>query len=115
MDVEVLLRGAERLCAVYPVAGAAENIAMLRARYKEVSGGIEVYESRVGSQQAARLREEQDGGVGEGREDEDVGEQQQQIDIEELEREVQELEVRKRTLEGRVRGIEKDLGGLRII
>ncbi|EAS35132.1 uncharacterized protein CIMG_00486 [Coccidioides immitis RS] len=119
MNIEILLRGAEMLCKVYPVAGAKEKIASLRQRYQEVSESVARLEERV-SYQTEQL--EQMNLSGSYRSDyydtqqpEPVQQHTADITDEDIERElgeIRELELRKRTLENRVSGMERDLGGL---
>ncbi|KAG9549727.1 DASH complex, subunit Spc34, partial [Aureobasidium melanogenum] len=47
IDVELLLRGAEKLCRVYPIPGAFDRIGELRNRYAQLSANIAHYEERV--------------------------------------------------------------------
>ena len=120
MDVHLLLKGAEKLCSAYPIAGAPERIASLRARYEQLNASIGRYEDRVSKQSAqlAKLNKHKDG-------DEDVEEDDQdesdytpavnqvtEQDIEQELEEIEELEKKKRALEDRVSGMERDLGGL---
>jgi len=115
VDVEVLLEGATRLCKVYPLDGAAEEIAKLRARYEQLSDNIAHYEGRVarnGKQlegMAQRQGWEEDD---EHLETASTGERMTREDLEREEREVRELERKKGALERRVGEMEKDLGGL---
>ena len=121
VDVEVLRVGAERLCAVYPVAGATEKIASLRSRQQKLSESISHHESKVAKQQARLNRmtkasdhgqsayAEEGGRASPGEIVETVDTEQ---DLEAEEREIRELESKKRALEERVSGMEKDLGGL---
>ena len=122
VDIEVLLHGAEKLCAVYPLPGALERIPALRQKYAQQSGTLAYYEAKVGEQQGALERmnlervlseeedEEQD-------EDEEEGQgglggamTEEELRSEELE--VRELDRKKKELQARLRAIESDLGGL---
>ncbi|SLM37105.1 DASH complex subunit Spc34 [Lasallia pustulata] len=123
MDVEALLKGAERLCGVYPIPGASGKIASLRARHSQLSSSIAHYESRV-SKQATQLDRmnhpeeyEAEGDDGE----EEVHIKGSEViedsavtvnDLQREEEEIRELEKKKRGLEDRVSGMERDLGGL---
>ncbi|OXV07688.1 hypothetical protein Egran_04548 [Elaphomyces granulatus] len=118
INVEVLLRGAEMLCHVYPITGAAEKISTLRYRYQEVSDSIAQLEARV-AKNAAQL-DRLNRSYGDPDDDREPFEirQPDTVDItdEDIEREldeIHELEQKKRVLEDRVTGLERDLGGLR--
>jgi len=116
--VEVLLAGAERLCAIYPVAGASERITSLRSRYRNTAESISHLEGKVAKQQAKlnRLNKSSDYGqdiyksIDEDALPNEKMATQQDLDVEE--QEIRELEAKKHALEERVSGIEKDLGGL---
>ena len=123
VDVDSLLKGAEKLCSVYPIAGAPERIAALRARYEQLNSSIARYEARV-TQQTAQLAKMNRHKAGDGDldDDEDVEDEEAdevrpeaQVTEEDLQREtdeIEELEKKKRVLEDRVSGMERDLGGL---
>ncbi|KAK4107393.1 DASH complex, subunit Spc34, partial [Canariomyces notabilis] len=51
VDIEVLLHGAEKLCAVYPLPGAPQRIAAQRQKYAQQSNTLAYYEARVAEQQ----------------------------------------------------------------
>ncbi|KAK2808237.1 hypothetical protein FQN50_004979 [Emmonsiellopsis sp. PD_5] len=115
INVDVLLRGAEMLCGVYPIPGAADKISTLRHRHYDISNSIAHLEDRVAEQSAQlermNLAQSYDYEIPEIQQDVVVPE----VTEEDLQRELQEireLEVRKRTLESRVTGMERDLGGL---
>lgn len=118
VDVSVLLEGAEKLLAVYPVPGAADRISQLRRRHQQLTGNIAHYETLVNKQTAdlARMNKptyDDDNDV-------DVVEEEPTVaaapmtkeDLEAEEAEIQELERKKKALEDRVTGMERDLGGL---
>ncbi|KAH8175046.1 DASH complex subunit spc34 domain-containing protein [Sarocladium implicatum] len=114
VDVEVLLKGAEKLCGVYELPGARDRIAQLRARDRNGKSTLEYYEGKVREQtkaleglSAARgWREEEE-------EEEDDGEEVwTEEDLRREEEGVREMEVKKRELQARLRAMEKDLGGL---
>ncbi|ODM18400.1 hypothetical protein SI65_06271 [Aspergillus cristatus] len=116
VNVEVLLRGAEILCNVYPVAGAQDKITSLRYRHEIISGSIANLEERV-----ARNTDELDQMRGSYGDDDDYDNPVlsqaaiPEITDEDIEREleeIRELERRKRAMEARVTGMERDLGGL---
>ncbi|MCJ1338952.1 hypothetical protein MMC09_004241 [Bachmanniomyces sp. S44760] len=121
VDVDGLLRGAERLCEIYPVAGAPDKIASLRSRYEQLSSSIAYYDAQVSKQakQLERINRPKSYGAAE---DEEPGEEEsqqayvpQEVTAEDLQREeeeIRELEKKKRDLEERVSGMERDLGGL---
>ncbi|EFE41310.1 hypothetical protein TRV_03958 [Trichophyton verrucosum HKI 0517] len=115
LDIEVLLRGAEMLCNVYPVAGAKEKIASIRSRHREITASLEYLEKRVADQaeelERMNLSQYDDSDY---HKTEDTAEAVEVTDEDiELELEaIRELEAKKRRLEARVTGMEKDLGGL---
>lgn len=119
VDVEVLLEGAERLLAVYPIPGAADRITQLRRRHQQLAANIAHYETVVGQQSVELARMNQptyDDAVDIG----DILDDEPTVsappmtkeDLEREEAEIQELERKKKTLEDRVTGMERDLGGL---
>lgn len=122
MDVEVLLRGAEKLGEVYHMDGARERIMQARRRRERVEKGLSFYAEKVGRQQRELERMQRAGEE----EDEDMMDWDQEhepeqmevddTDLDELirmeEEEIRELERKKRELEERVSGMERDLGGL---
>ncbi|RAH43356.1 uncharacterized protein BO95DRAFT_455072 [Aspergillus brunneoviolaceus CBS 621.78] len=117
VNVDVLLRGAEILCNVYPIAGAHEKIASLRYRHQLITDSIIDLEERV-ARNAAEL-EQMSHSYGDDYDDYDTGEtlQSEVADVTDADlaremEEIRELERRKRTLEDRVNGMERDLGGL---
>ncbi|KAI9736028.1 MAG: hypothetical protein M1834_001494 [Cirrosporium novae-zelandiae] len=121
MDVELLLEGAEKLCAVYPMPGAAEKIDALRARYQQLSESISQYEAGVRDQasQLERMYRSQEHDSDQdmdpdnvSREEEEVVEEFTKEDIMREEEEIRELEKKKASLQERVSGMERDLGGL---
>ncbi|KAL4816167.1 DASH complex subunit Spc34 [Aspergillus spinulosporus] len=117
VNIDVLLKGAEILCNVYPVAGAQDKIASLRYRNQVISESIAELEERV-ARNASELEsmshfhddnyDELDnaGSLNTGLID------VTDADIERELKEIRELERRKRDLEDRVNGMERDLGGL---
>lgn len=124
VDVELLLQGAEKLCSVYAVPGAAERIAAQRRRYAQLRDNVAYHEERVAGQRRelermsrASVGEDDDqdmDGQDVGKEHEDQGDDVIDGDLD-LERETEDikgLENKKRGLEERVSGMEKDLGGL---
>ncbi|KAK4869796.1 hypothetical protein LT330_005520 [Penicillium expansum] len=101
VNIEVLLRGAEILCNVYPVAGAQEKIANLRYRHEMIK--------------LDQMRHS----YGDNEDDFSPAPVAQpeipEVTDEDIERELAEirvLEQRKRRLEERVTGMDRDLGGL---
>lgn len=119
VDIEVLLRGAEKLCNVYPLPGALERIPALRQRWANQSNTLAYYEAKV-AEQAERLgrmnkRPDEFGEEEEEEEDVNVGFMDSQMteeDVRREEEEVRELDKKKRELQERLRAMEKDLGGL---
>jgi hypothetical protein len=119
VDVETLLKGAERLCSVYPLPGALERIPIQRAKYVQHLNTLAYYEARVAEQAETLGRmnkdiwmdedEAEEGGDHEDEESEVLTEN----DLKREEEEVRELDKKKRELQDRLRAIEKDIGGLR--
>lgn len=124
MDVEVLLKGVEKLNEVFEVAGATEKVRELRGRYKRIMGSLGMWEERVEKQtrELERLNrgeewDEDDEEDGEGNAVADAGGGEPEVEVtdEDLraeEEEIANLEMRKRELDERVKGMERDLGGL---
>ncbi|KAJ5296639.1 uncharacterized protein N7443_007532 [Penicillium atrosanguineum] len=117
VNVEVLLRGAEILCNVYPVAGAQEKIATLRYRHKLIAESIAQLENRVATNTAEleSMRHSYDDDEYDFSPMPEADLEALQVTDEDIERELAEihdLERRKRALEERVTGMERDLGGL---
>jgi hypothetical protein len=119
-DIEVLLRGVEKLNAVYEVQGVPQRIQNIRSRYGRLQDSVNHYEKKV-----QRLGRELDGinrsdrWEDEDEEDAEDGyrEQEEEVevtdeDLRQEEEEIRELERKKRELEERVSGMERDLGGL---
>ena len=118
VDVNLLLRGAEKLCSIYPVAGAPERIATLRSRYEQLNASVNRYETRVAKQSAqlANMNKQKSGDEDDedDKQDDDFSAEVQvtEEDIHREHEEIEELEKKKRLLEDRVSGMERDLGGL---
>ncbi|KAM0324801.1 hypothetical protein ACHAQA_007767 [Verticillium albo-atrum] len=120
VDVEVLLRGAEKLCGVYALPGAGERIAALRGRWGRNANTAAYYEARVAEQTASVERTKGQWGHEDDEDDEDDDEDDDQRgedvmtedDLRAEEEEVRELERKKRELQQRLRAMDKDLGGL---
>ncbi|KAI9928010.1 hypothetical protein ASPWEDRAFT_567750 [Aspergillus wentii DTO 134E9] len=117
VNIDVLLRGAEILCNVYPVPGAQEKIATLRYRHEMISDSLVGLEDRV-ARNTAEL-EQMSHSYGDDYDDYyNTGVLQPEIpdvtddDIERELEEIRELERKKRGMEDRVRNMERDLGGL---
>jgi len=121
VDVEVLLRGVEKLNAVYEVPGTTERVRSLRERWRVVGKSLGYYEVKVEKQvrELERMnrgeRWEEDMEDEEDEEEEGGGDFEVEVTDEDLRREedeIRELEAKKRALEERVKGMERDLGGL---
>jgi hypothetical protein len=124
VDIEVLLRGAEKLNDVYSIPGVPERIRGLRTRYGQIQASVQHYEQKVARQ--TRELERMHRGDGwdpdedeedeEGRErpgsEEEVQVEVTDEDLRREEEEIRELERKKKELEVRVSGMERDLGGL---
>ncbi|KAF2402254.1 DASH complex, subunit Spc34 [Trichodelitschia bisporula] len=115
VDVEVLLEGAERLCAVYPIPGAAERIRELRGRHARLVDSVGRYEERVREQEGRLRALERGRGVYEEEEDGEDVEEDMGWTVEDMareEEEIRELERKKKTLEERVTAMERDISGV---
>lgn len=121
VNVEVLLQGAEKLCAIYPVAGAEQRILSLRTRHSRVAESVQEYESKVMKQQIRlnhtnRGDELDDGMDAEGKDTLSVSVGKPSVmtedDLRAEENEIRELEAKKKMLEERIAGMERDMGGL---
>jgi hypothetical protein len=119
IDVEILLRGAEKLCGVYDLPGARERIASLRAKYQNGKNTAAYYEAKV-AEQTAQLASMNRGWMDDGDDDDDEEEEVQlgsgqiltEEDLKREEAEAKEMEAKKRELQNRLKTMEKDLGGL---
>ena len=124
VDIEVLLRGAEKLNDVYSVPGVPERIKGLRTRHRQIQASVQHYEQKVAHQ--TRDLERMNRGDGWDADDDEEGgdgrkttgsEEEMEVEVtdEDLRREeeeIRELERKKKELEDRVSGMERDLGGL---
>jgi hypothetical protein len=116
----VLLHGAEKLCAVYPLPGALERIPAQRQKYAQQSNTLAYYEGKVAEQQGAlermnleRVLDDDDDDQGDEEEEEQVVEGGlTEEDLRREEEELRALDRKKRALQARLRAIESDLGGL---
>jgi hypothetical protein len=118
VDVETLLRGAEKLCGVYPLPGALERIPAQRAKYAHSRSTLAYYEAKVEEQAEALRQMNKDHWMDEDEDedpDRDAGDEDEILtdqDLRRTEEEVRELERKKKELQQRLRAMEKDLGGL---
>lgn len=120
VDVEILLRSAEKLCGVYPLPGALERIPAQRSKYAHSRSTLAYYEAKVSEQAEALGRmnkdhwmdEDEDEDEDEDVDDKDGGEIVTEEDLRREEDEVRELEKKKKELQETLRAMEKDLGGL---
>ncbi|KAK3400497.1 DASH complex subunit Spc34 [Sordaria brevicollis] len=118
LDIEVLLRGAEKLCTVYPLPGALERIPAQRRKNEQLTNTLAYYEARVTEQQEAldrlnleRYAEEEEEEVA-GRESAAASDVMTEEDLRREEEEIRELDRRRRELQARLRATERDLNGL---
>ncbi|KAH6658052.1 DASH complex subunit Spc34 [Truncatella angustata] len=115
LDIEILLRGAEKLCTVYPLPGALERIPVQRSKYAQNLSTLAYYEAKVAEQTEALGRMNKDM-WSEEEDDEEPEEEGSTIltedDLRREEDEVRELDGKKRELQRRLRAMEKDLAGL---
>ncbi|KAI2616865.1 DASH complex, subunit Spc34 [Hypoxylon sp. NC1633] len=120
VDVEILLRGAEKLCGVYPLPGALDRIAAQRSKYAHSRNTMAYYEAKVAEQAEALGRMNKDHWMDEDEEEENEDANTEQgreevlteEDLRREEEEVRELDKKKRELQERLKAMEKDLGGL---
>lgn len=120
VDIEVLLHGAEKLCAVYPLPGAEGRVAGIRQRWAGQANTLAYYEARVAeqSERLGRLGKRDEFGGAEEEEEDGGGEEvvldsmMTEEDLRREELEVRELELKKRELQERLKAMDKDLGGL---
>lgn len=117
VDVDVLLRGAEKLCGVYELPGARERIAQLRSRYRAGKGTMAYYEAKVAEQAEMLASYNKDWMEGEEKEedddDDDNGDDVWTVeDLRREEEEAREMEAKKKELQARLKAMQKDLGGL---
>ena len=120
VDVELLLKSAEKLCGVYPLPGALERIPAQRAKYAHSLNTLAYYEAKVAEQAEALGRMNKDM-WSEDEEEEAAGEEAAaksedailtEEDLRREEEEVREMDRKKRELQQRLKAMEKDLGGL---
>lgn len=117
LDVEVLLKGAEKLCGVYDLPGARERIASLRAKHQNGLNTTAYYEAKVAeqTQQLAGMNKGYMEEQGEDEEDDEPEDESQvwtEEDLRREEEEAKEMDRKKKELQARLRAMEKDLGGL---
>lgn len=112
VDVNVLLRGAEKLCGVYELPGARERIAALSSKYAHGKNTAAYYEARVAEQAEQLASLDHRDWYEEDEEEEDEGDVWTEEDLKREEDEAKEMEVKKRELQARLRQMEKDLGDL---
>lgn len=125
VDVEVLLKGAEMLCTVYPVTGAQERIEMLRVQYQQYADvlrrleyevqcqGRELEEMSLRGRQRYGQEDEDEDMMDVDEPEEEEEEQGMVVTDEDIQREIEAiraLEQRKRDLERRVDGLDQDIG-----
>ncbi|KAF2966237.1 hypothetical protein GQX73_g7341 [Xylaria multiplex] len=115
IDVEILLKGAEKLCGVYPLPGATDRIAAQRTKYAHSRNTLAYYEAKVEEQAEALKQMNRDHWMDDEEDEEPEGEADEIITEEEFRRteaEVRELERKKKELQERLRSMDRDLGGL---
>ncbi|KAI1759518.1 DASH complex, subunit Spc34 [Hypoxylon sp. FL1150] len=116
VDVELLLKSAEKLCGVYPLPGALERIAAQRSKYAHSRNTLAYYEAKVAEQAEALGRMNKDHWMDEEEEDGADNAAQEEIlteeDLRREEEEARELDKKKKELQERLKAMDKDLGGL---
>ncbi|KAH8130920.1 hypothetical protein ACSS6W_002825 [Trichoderma asperelloides] len=120
LDVEVLLRGAEKLCGVYELPGARERIVALRSRYRNGKNTMAYYEAKVAEQAEQLASMNKDWMDQDQDKDKEADEPQQsgsdgwtEEDLRREEEEAKQMETKKRELQARLKSMERDIGGLR--
>ncbi|KAK2591542.1 hypothetical protein QQS21_010762 [Conoideocrella luteorostrata] len=115
VDVDILLRGAEKLCGVYELPGARDRISSLRNQNRNGKNTLAYYEAKV-AEQNQQLAGMNKGWMGDDDDDNDDAADESQLwtedDLRREEAEAKEMEAKKRELQARLRQMEKDLGGL---
>ncbi|KAL6898969.1 DASH complex, subunit Spc34 [Trichoderma evansii] len=120
LDVEVLLRGAEKLCGVYELPGARERIVALRARHRNGKNTMAYYEAKV-AEQAEQLASMKKDWMDQDKDKEQEADEPLQSgsdawteeDLRREEEEAKQMETKKRELQARLKSMERDIGGLR--
>ncbi|KAF3018882.1 hypothetical protein G7054_g9370 [Neopestalotiopsis clavispora] len=117
VDVEILLRGAEKLCGVYALPGALERIPAQRNQYGQLLNTLAYYEAKVQEQKDALELMNRPMSDEEGDEEMQEPEEEESTiltedDLRREEEEVRDLDRKKRDLQRRLRAMEKDLAGL---
>lgn len=115
VDIEVLLRGAEKLCGVYELPGARERIAALRSRHRNGINTTAYYETKV-AEQAEQLASINTGWLDDEAQQHEAPDDESELwtdaDLRREENEAREMELKKKGLQARLRAMSKDLGGL---
>ncbi|KAL5596762.1 hypothetical protein BROUX41_006554 [Berkeleyomyces rouxiae] len=115
VDVEVLLRGAEKLCTVYAPPGVGGRIAQIRNKHASLVNTMAYYENKVAEQSLqleAMNKDWMDEEVKQEDEEENASVVITEEDLKAEEEEVKELDRKKKELQDRLRAMDKDLGGL---
>ncbi|PTD08785.1 hypothetical protein HYE67_004656 [Fusarium culmorum] len=99
VDVNVLLRGAEKLCGVYELPGARERIATLRSKHAHGKNTAAYYEARVQEQADQLATLDHRDYFDEEEEEEEEGDVWTEDDLRREEEEAKEMEVKKRELQ----------------
>ena len=120
VDIEILLRGVEKLNAVYEVRGTTEKVRTLRERWRAAGNSVKFYEQKV-ERQTRELEKRNRGERWESGAEDDIDAEDEEVyegievtdeDLAAEEAEIKEMEAKKKALEERVKGMERDLGGL---
>lgn len=117
VELDMLLKGAEKLCHVYPLPGALERIPAIRQRWSNQAATLSYYEAKV-AEQSERLGRMNQMDIDSDQQQEYQGHDfvldsmMTEEDLRREEEEVKELEKKKRELQQRLRAMDKDLGGL---
>lgn len=117
INLDVLLRGIEKLNAVYSVPGVVGRVQDFRSRHAQTLWALPHYEELV-EKQTRQLERLNHGDLGNDDESSkfelpaEFGESGIDEEIRKEEIEIEELEQKKLELESRIQSIEKDIGGL---
>ncbi|KAJ2902295.1 DASH complex subunit Spc34 [Zalerion maritima] len=118
LDIETLLRGAQKLCSVYALPGALDRIPVLRSRHHQLQSTLAYYETKVAEQTQALDTMKWDHWMDDEEEDPEVNPVEKagailtEDDVRREEEEVKEMDRKKRELHERLRMMENDLAGL---
>ncbi|KKA28792.1 hypothetical protein TD95_002829 [Thielaviopsis punctulata] len=116
VDLEILLKGAEKLCKVYALPGASTRIAQIRQRHETLANTMAYYENKV-AEQSLQLEEMNRNWMDEVQAEEEERQANDGMilteeDLKAVEVEVRELEKKKAELQAQLQNMKNDIGGL---